>query len=100
MIAWSREVDPDARIGLNIVMTDGERMVGTRFGRTLWTLTREQAQTCPHCGKTHVHQEVGAEYRVVEIASEPITDERWEEVPDGSVYSVDEDFYLLAERAL
>jgi len=36
-------------------------------------------------------------YRAVEIAPEPISDDNWEPNPDGIVFSVDEDYYLLVE---
>ncbi|MDJ0630127.1 MAG: class II glutamine amidotransferase [Rhodobacter sp.] len=94
---WCEAVDPRARIGLNIVLTDGEELAGSRFGRSLWHLRREQVYTCEICGRTHVHHEVGTDYRAVEIASEPISGDPWEEFPDGVVYSVDEDHYLLVE---
>jgi glutamine amidotransferase len=97
IVKWSREIDPDARIGLNIVLTDGQTMVGSRLGRTLWHLERERIFDCPICGRPHVHHEVGAEYRAVEIASEAITDENWQEMPDGTVYEVDENFYLVTK---
>ena len=95
IVQWSRDVDPDARIGLNIVLTDGERLVGSRLGRTLWHLERERIFECAICGRPHVHHDAGENYRAVEIASEPITDENWQEMADGTVYEVDEDFYLL-----
>jgi len=44
-----------------------------------------------------VHHKVGTQYRAVEIASEPVSDDPWEAFPDGVVYSVDEDYYLLIE---
>jgi predicted glutamine amidotransferase len=44
-----------------------------------------------------VHHERGADYRSVEIASEPLTDENWQEIPDSHIYSVNADFYLLTE---
>ena len=94
---WCADVDPEARVGLNIVLTDGAELVGSRLGRTLWHLRREKVFTCNICGRSHVHHDVGADYRVVEIASEPITDDYWEEFDDGVVYSVDEDYYLLVE---
>ena len=97
IIDWSREVDPEARIGLNIILTDGDALVGSRMGRTLWKLERDELHVCEICGKTHVHHEHDRDYRAVEIASEPLTDEYWEALPDGVVYSVDEDFYLLVE---
>ena len=94
---WCEEVDPAAKVGLNIVLTDGSALVGSRLGRTLWHLRREQIHTCKICGRPHVHHQAGTDYRAVEIASEPITDDYWEEFPDGVVYSVDEDSYLLTE---
>lgn len=97
IMRWSSEIDPTARIGLNIILTDGDQLVGSRLGRTLWQLVREALHVCPICGKTHVHHELDKAYRAVEIASEPLTDENWRTLPDGVVYSVDEDFYLLDE---
>ena len=40
-------MDPQARIGLNIVLTDGEELVGSRLGRSLWHLRREQVTRVP-----------------------------------------------------
>jgi glutamine amidotransferase len=97
IMRWSAEVDRDAKIGLNIVMTDGQKLVGSRLGRTLWHLEREQIFDCPICGRSHVHHDAGQNYRSLEIASEPITDENWHEVPDRTVYEIDEDFHLLTQ---
>jgi glutamine amidotransferase len=94
---WCREVDPKSNIGLNIVLTDGTELVGARYGRTLWFLRREQTYTCEICGRSHVHHDVSKDYRAVEIASEPISDDNWEAFPEDIVYSVDEDYYLLVE---
>lgn len=94
---WCEDVDPQAKAGLNIVLTDGFDLVGTRLGRTLWHLRRDQIYTCSICGRPHVHHDVGTDYRAVEIASEPISDDNWEQFPDGVVYSVDEGYYLLVE---
>lgn len=94
---WCAEVDPSANVGLNIVLTDGTDLVGSRLGRTLWHLRREQVYTCDICGRSHVHHDFETDYRAVEIASEPISDDPWEQFPDGVVYSVDEDYYLLVE---
>ena len=92
---WSAEVTPGRKVGLNMIMTDGEHFAGSRLGRTLWHLERDYTFECPICGKSHVHHERGADYRSVEIASEPLSDENWLEIPDSHVYTVDEDFYLL-----
>jgi len=41
-----------------------------------------------------VHHEPGQDYRAVEIASEPITDEAWRRVPNSTVFNVDPDMRL------
>lgn len=94
---WCAEVEPQAKVGLNVVLTNGVELVGSRLGRTLWHLRRETIDTCKICGRTHVRHEAGADYRAIEIASEPITDDYWQAFDDGVVYSVDEDHYLLVE---
>ena len=97
VIAWCREIDSQAKISLNVLWTDGERMVGSRLGRTLWYLEREGIHVCEICGKPHVHHNPERAYRAVEIASEPITHERWLQVPDSTVFSVDPDIRLRIE---
>lgn len=94
---FCHDVDPQAPVGLNIVLTDGTALVGTRLGRTLWHMRREQVYSCEFCGRSHVHHHVGADYRAIEIASEPISDDDWREFPEACVYSVDADYYLLIE---
>ncbi|MHA1567385.1 MAG: class II glutamine amidotransferase, partial [Alphaproteobacteria bacterium] len=34
VVAWSRQINPDGKISLNILWTDGDRMVGSRLNRT------------------------------------------------------------------
>ncbi len=97
VVAWCREIDGDAQVSLNVLWADSERMVGSRLGRTLWYLEREGIVTCEVCGKSHVHHDPKQDYRAVEIASEPITDENWLQVPNGTVYSVDPDMRLRIE---
>ena len=98
VIRWAAEVDPEAPVGLNVLLSDGQNFIGSRQGRTLWHLTRETLYDCPICGKRHVHHEPKADYRAIEIASEPITDENWKPFDDGVVFSVDENFYLKTEH--
>ena len=104
VIDWCHEIDPNKKIGLNVIWTDGERMVGSRLNRTLWYLERDGIVRCEVCGETHVHHSAKEHYRAVEIASEPITHERWLQVPNGTVFSVDPDYCLkilpLSEKAL
>lgn len=94
VIDWCREIDPNRRISLNVLWTDGERMVGSRLNRTLWYLEREGVVLCDVCGKSHVHHRPEQHYRAVEIASEPITHEHWLQIPNGTLFSVDPDFCL------
>jgi len=57
----------------------------------IWSVT---AFLCARSGKTHVHHRPPGPYRAVELASEPVTGERWLEVPDATVGNVDEDYRL------
>ena len=100
IIAWSTEIDPSRKIGLNIILTDGNRLVGSRFNRTLWHLRRDAVFDCPICGKPHVHHEFGTDYRAVEFASEPLTDENWQEMTDGEAFSVDRNYQLTTQAIL
>jgi predicted glutamine amidotransferase len=104
IIDLSREIDANKRIGLNVIWTDGVRMVGSRLNRTLWFLERDGLVRCEICGETHVHHSAKQHYRAVEIASEPITHDHWLRVPNGTVFSVDPDYRLkilpMGERAL
>lgn len=98
IVDWCQEIDPNAPVALNIVLTNGEYLVGSRLNRSLWFLERDHTFICPICGKPHVHHEPGIGYRSVEVASEPLTDEKdWKGVPNGTVYSVDPDFALRFE---
>ena len=69
-------------------------MVGSRLNRTFWYLERDGLILCKTCGQCHVHHSTKQHYRAVEIASEPITHEDWLQVPNGTVFSVDPDFFL------
>tara|TARA_R110000751_G_scaffold131275_1_gene233425 strand:+ start:9339 stop:10139 length:801 start_codon:yes stop_codon:yes gene_type:complete len=98
VVAWSKEIDPDARVGLNIILTDGDVLVGSRVNRTLWSLRRDRVYDCPICGRPHVHHHPNADYRAIEIASEPITvNDNWVTVPNNTVFLVDADYRLQIE---
>jgi len=95
---WVHEIDSEAHIGLNLVLTDGEQISGTRFGRTLHTVTRTGIYDCEICGFPHIHHSPNREHRAVVIASEPITQENWEEIPDASVWNLSQDAMLNVEE--
>jgi glutamine amidotransferase len=93
VVEWCRSVDPGAPIGLNVILTDGEKVVGSRLGRSLWFLERDGVFTCDICGKSHTHHDPKAAYRSAEVASERITPEPgWKGVPEASVFSIDRDY--------
>ncbi len=98
VIKWCRDIDADAPIGLNVILTDGNKLVGSRLNRTLWYLRRDHTYSCPICGKTHVHHDPKAHYKSVEVASEAITAEvGWERIPNGSVFSANNEYELHIE---
>ncbi|HEX9768305.1 MAG TPA: class II glutamine amidotransferase [Kiloniellales bacterium] len=96
-IQWANDVDPAARVSLNVLWTNGEELVGSRLNRTLWWLERQGLSRCAICGESHVHHDPKQPYRAIEIASEPITAENWLEIPNGTVFAVDPDFRLRVE---
>lgn len=97
IVRWCQEIDPTKKIGLNVLWTDGEHLVGSRLNRTLWFLERDDVVPCEICGQSHVHHDTQQRYRAVELASEPITHENWLGVPNGSVFSVDPDVRIHIE---
>lgn len=97
IVQWSKEADPEARISLNVLWTDGDHLVGSRLNRTLWYLERNDIIHCGICGKPHVHHDPKQAYRAVEVASEPTTDEAWLGVPNGTVFSIDPDIRMHIE---
>ena len=94
---WSHEIEPAAGIGLNVILTDGKQMAGSRLGRTLYYVERKGVHDCEICGFPHIHHDPSRRYRAVVVASEPISHEGWREVPERSVYWVSEDFGLESE---
>jgi len=87
---------------LNFLLTDGKNLVASRWGNTLYWTERDGVRDCAVCGTDHC-PEADASYKAVVIASEPITDERWTEVEEGTIIAVDGaarlSIYDLATRA-
>jgi predicted glutamine amidotransferase len=89
VIALCREIGQEPHLGLNVLLTDGERMVGSRWRRTLHFF--EQHGAGPGLGE----QAAGApDYRALIIASEPIDGTDWPEIPEHSVFEVTPDLRL------
>ena len=97
VIGWCREIDPEARIGLNVILTDGIELVGIRLGRGLHYIERDGIYDCEICGVPHIHHEPRQHYREVVLASEPITHEVWQEMPEASIYEVTPEIALRIE---
>jgi predicted glutamine amidotransferase len=97
VVAWCREVGSQPRLGLNVLLTDGERMLGSRWQRTLHCLEVRGLADCPICGRRHAAGHDPESYRALVIASEPITAEAWQEVPERSVFEVTPDLRLRIE---
>jgi glutamine amidotransferase len=49
---------------------------------------------CPLCGEDHTDAPESDPYRATVLASERITDEDWQPVPNGSVFHVADDGVL------
>lgn len=81
-------------LALNLLWTDGTWIGGARLNRSLWALRRTAAYTCPVCGEDHTDAPANERYRATVLASEPITPEGWQPVPNGSVFHVGDDGIL------
>lgn len=88
--------DREAGVALNVLWAVGDRLAGSRAGRSLWYREREGAHRCGICGDLHPKPAPDG-YRAVAVASERITDEAWTEVPEPAVFHVDDGFRLSVE---
>ncbi|MEM9988877.1 MAG: class II glutamine amidotransferase [Pseudomonadota bacterium] len=86
VLKWVDQPGAGSTPGLNIMLTDGEHIIGTRLGRTLYHVERDGIYDCEICGFPHIHHEPNRDYRAVVVASEPITHETWEEIPEHSLW--------------
>ena len=81
-------------LALNLLWTDGQWLGGARLNRSLWALRRTESYVCPLCGDDHTDAPASDPYRATVLASERITDEDWQQVPNGSVFHVADDGVL------
>lgn len=75
-------------LALNLLWTDGSGLAGSRLNRTLWRVERNAPHLCPICNTTHTDAAPDV-YQATVLASERITDEDWQAVPNGSIFQVD-----------
>jgi len=87
VVAWCRAVGQEPHLGLNVLLTDGVRMVGSRWQRTLHYLDGPAALVGGLCA-AHLARPGGERYRALMIASEPLNDASWPEVPERSIFEV------------
>jgi len=78
----------DEQPKLNFLLSDGKHLAASRWGNSLYWTFRRQVRDCAVCGTSHCPS-ADYRYRAVVVASEPITDEDWMEVPEGSVLGVE-----------
>ncbi len=94
---WTGETGAAPEPALNILWTFGTNLVGSRLRRSLWYVERRAPRLCRVCGASHGDPPPGEDYRSVTVASEPLTDEAWSEVPEGSLFWVEEAMHLRLE---
>jgi predicted glutamine amidotransferase len=85
VITLCREISQEPHLGLNVLLTDGVRMVGSRWRRTLHFL--EQVGPMPQSGQDPARA-ADHGYRALIIASEPTDGTAWPEIPERSVFEV------------
>jgi predicted glutamine amidotransferase len=94
---WCAESAPDPVPKLNILLTDGRFLVATRWNHTLYWVDRQGIRDCELCGIPHVHHDPKTRYRAVVVASEPITNEDWREIPNLSLLAINSDIEAAIE---
>jgi glutamine amidotransferase len=97
VVAWSRDVDAQAQIGLNVFWSLGAQLAGTRLERSLWYVERNAPHFCEVTGVPDAVVPHGERYRAVVVASERISDENWRAVPERSVFHVGDDYRMRIE---
>lgn len=99
IMSWCEAVAPGRKVGLNIVLTDGDQLIASRLNRSLWMLSRAAPHRCELCGRSHVQHEAGTRYRSFEVASEPVShDEPWQRVPNATVFAIKADASVRMAR--
>ncbi|MFV1971447.1 MAG: class II glutamine amidotransferase [Acidimicrobiia bacterium] len=84
---------------LNFIISDGRHIAASRWGNSLYWTFRRGIRDCAVCGTSHC-PEADDDYRSVVVASEPITDENWIEVPEASVLGVEPGAHTLKRDLL
>ena len=88
LVRISIDTGTDEQPQLNFLISDGQNLVATRWGNSLYWTFRRGINDCAVCGTSHC-PDADADYKAVVVASEPITDEEWTEIPEGVVFGAD-----------
>lgn len=97
--AWTFEVGARKAAKLNFILTNGRVMIASRWNHTLHWVERVGLHDCEICGIPHIEHDTEREYRALVIASEPITDEPWQELDNGSLLAVGDDLRVEVTRS-
>ena len=97
IVVWTRKYSDNRAPSVNLIITDGEHMIGSRLNRSLWFLERQGLFECDICKRSHIHHSSQFKYRAVEVASEQITEENWLGIPNGSLFCIDPDLRIHIE---
>lgn len=92
-VAIATEVEESPE--LNFVISDGRHLVASRWGNSLYWTFRRGVNDCASCGTSHCDQ-ADATYKAVAVASEPLTDEDWLEIPEGTVFGANASLETLS----
>ncbi len=91
--SWSATETPAAECAINVLWTNGEMLVGSKLGRSMWYVARDKLHSCEVCGSQHALVRPGEAYHAVVVASERVTsNEEWSAVPPGSILEIDPEY--------
>ncbi len=80
-----RQVMPDSVPKLNFVFTDGAALTFCRWNCSLHMICRRGIYNCEICGIPHIHHHETVNHRAVVVASEPVTSDKWDEIPNQTI---------------
>lgn len=89
-----RAAAPDDEPRLTFVVTNGDLLFASCWNNPLHILERVGVHDCEICGIPHIRHEENATYRAAVVASEPITDEDWQNVANKTFVRVTPEFRI------
>lgn len=88
----SARADPTKPARLSLLLTNGTSLLAARWRNPLYWVSRDGVYDCEICGIPHIAHDESVAYRALVVASEPITSESWEEVPEASALTMTPEF--------